>query len=100
MSRFIPRTPRGETNVKNPTLTSKGTTLGWGTLEILAGNQGLRPLDTLGGPPVPARNDALKDRLSRYREIKITVTGRKSGHTISIPVWFVVDGGDSGEGER
>src|SRR5215472_13161063 len=38
-----------------------------------------------------ARNDALKDRLSRYREITISVTGRKSGHTISIPVWFVLD---------
>ena len=38
---------------------------------------------------MPARNDALKDRLSRYREINITVTGRKSGRTISIPVWFV-----------
>ena len=36
-------------------------------------------------------NDALKDRLSRYREIKITVTGRKSGHPISIPVWFVFE---------
>jgi deazaflavin-dependent oxidoreductase (nitroreductase family) len=41
---------------------------------------------------MPARNDDLKDRLSRYREIKITVTGRKSGHTISIPIWFVLDG--------
>ena len=39
----------------------------------------------------PARNDALKDRLSRSREIHITVTGRKSGRTISIPVWFVLD---------
>jgi deazaflavin-dependent oxidoreductase (nitroreductase family) len=37
------------------------------------------------------RNDALKDRLSRYREINITVTGRKSGRTISIPVWFVLE---------
>ena len=27
----------------------------------------------------PAQNDSLKDRLSRYREITITVTGRKSG---------------------
>ena len=36
-------------------------------------------------------NDALKDRLSRYREIKITVTGRKSGRAISVPVWFVSD---------
>ena len=33
--------------------------------------------------------DSLKDHLSRYREIKITVTGRKSGRSISIPVWFV-----------
>jgi deazaflavin-dependent oxidoreductase (nitroreductase family) len=39
---------------------------------------------------MPTRNDALKDRLSRYREINITVTGRKSGRTISIPVWFVL----------
>ena len=39
----------------------------------------------------PTRNDALKDRLSRYREITISVTGRKSGRTISIPVWFVLD---------
>ena len=37
------------------------------------------------------RNDALKDRLSRYREINITVTGRKSGRAISIPVWFVLE---------
>jgi|ERR1700685_867147 len=37
----------------------------------------------------PTPNDALKDRLSRYSEIKITVTGRKSGRPISIPVWFV-----------
>jgi deazaflavin-dependent oxidoreductase (nitroreductase family) len=37
----------------------------------------------------PAPNDALKNRLSRSREVTITVTGRKSGRTISIPVWFV-----------
>ena len=37
-------------------------------------------------------NDALKNRLSRSREITITVTGRKSGRTISIPVWFVLEG--------
>ena len=36
-----------------------------------------------------ARKDALTDSLSRSREITITVTGRKSGRTISIPVWFV-----------
>jgi deazaflavin-dependent oxidoreductase (nitroreductase family) len=40
---------------------------------------------------MPARENALKDRLSRYREINITVTGRKSGRTISIPVWFVLE---------
>ena len=38
---------------------------------------------------MPTRNDSLKDRLSRYRELNITVTGRKSGRAISIPVWFV-----------
>jgi deazaflavin-dependent oxidoreductase (nitroreductase family) len=39
----------------------------------------------------PAPNDALKNRLSRTREITVTVTGRKSGRAISIPVWFVLD---------
>src|SRR5215467_1598679 len=39
----------------------------------------------------PASSDTLRDRLSRYREIKITVTGRKSGRAISTPVWFVLD---------
>ena len=38
------------------------------------------------------RNDALKDRLSRFREIEISVIGRNSGRTISIPVWFVLEG--------
>ena len=38
-----------------------------------------------------ARNEALKDRLSRHREINISVTGRKSGRSISIPVWFVLE---------
>ena len=41
---------------------------------------------------MPAPNDALKKHLSRVREITITVTGRKSGRAISIPVWFVLDG--------
>ena len=36
-----------------------------------------------------SKDDPLKDRLSRSREINITVTGRKSGRAISIPVWFV-----------
>ena len=39
---------------------------------------------------MPAQNDALRDRLSRYREINISVTGRKSGRAISVPVWFVL----------
>ena len=38
---------------------------------------------------MPAHNDSLKDHLSRFREITITVTGRKSGNAISNPVWFV-----------
>jgi deazaflavin-dependent oxidoreductase (nitroreductase family) len=38
-----------------------------------------------------AKND-LKDRLARYRQIKLSVIGRKSGRTISIPVWFVLEG--------
>jgi deazaflavin-dependent oxidoreductase (nitroreductase family) len=39
-----------------------------------------------------ARNDSLQERLSRFREIKITVTGRKSGKPITNPVWFVLEG--------
>lgn len=38
-----------------------------------------------------ARNDALKARLARDREITLTVTGRKSERPISIPVWFVLE---------
>ena len=34
----------------------------------------------------------LQDRLSRYREITLGVTGRRSGRTISQPVWFVLEG--------
>ncbi|HVR26188.1 MAG TPA: nitroreductase/quinone reductase family protein [Candidatus Polarisedimenticolia bacterium] len=41
--------------------------------------------------PNPTKND-FKDRLSRYRQIKISVIGRKSGTTISVPVWFVLEG--------
>jgi deazaflavin-dependent oxidoreductase (nitroreductase family) len=40
---------------------------------------------------MPVGNDPLKERLSRYHQIKITVTGRKSGRPISIPVWFVLE---------
>jgi deazaflavin-dependent oxidoreductase (nitroreductase family) len=46
---------------------------------------------SIEGVHMPTPNDALKDRLSRYREINLSVTGRKSGRTISQPVWFVLD---------
>lgn len=41
------------------------------------------------GVHMSARKDPLTDALSRSREVTITVTGRKSGRTISLPVWFV-----------
>jgi hypothetical protein len=41
---------------------------------------------------MPKQNDTLKSRLARSREIHISVIGRKSWRTISIPVWFVFDG--------
>src|SRR5215831_12535212 len=41
---------------------------------------------------MPRTKDDLKARLSRYRQITIGVIGRKSGRTISIPVWFVLEG--------
>ena len=40
---------------------------------------------------MPVRNQALKDHLSRSQEITISVVGRKSGRSISNPVWFVWD---------
>ncbi len=44
-------------------------------------------------PKSPHRSQhPLQDRLSQLQEITITVTGRKSGRTISNPVWFVLDG--------
>ena len=39
----------------------------------------------------PKPTETLKERLSRSREIHLSVIGRKSGRTISIPVWFVLD---------
>jgi deazaflavin-dependent oxidoreductase (nitroreductase family) len=41
---------------------------------------------------MPISKDSLRERLAGHNEIKISVTGRKSGKTISIPVWFVLDG--------
>jgi deazaflavin-dependent oxidoreductase (nitroreductase family) len=40
---------------------------------------------------MPTGNDTLKNRLSKSREINITVTGRKSGRPISVPIWFVFE---------
>jgi hypothetical protein len=40
---------------------------------------------------VTASKGSLKERLSRYRQIKLSVIGRKTGQTISIPVWFVLE---------
>ena len=41
---------------------------------------------------MPNKKDSLKERLRRYRQIKLSVTGRKTGRTVSIPVWFVLEG--------
>ena len=41
---------------------------------------------------MPTSKDTLKERLTRYRQIKISVIGRKSGRKISMPVWFVMEG--------
>jgi hypothetical protein len=41
---------------------------------------------------VATSKDTLKERLGRYRQITISVIGRKSGRMISIPVWFVLEG--------
>ena len=40
---------------------------------------------------MPTPKNSLKDRLSKSSEITITVTGRKSGRPISIPIWFALD---------
>jgi deazaflavin-dependent oxidoreductase (nitroreductase family) len=45
------------------------------------------------GVNMAAQIDALKNRLTKHREIDISVIGRKSGRTISIPVWFVFEDG-------
>lgn len=40
---------------------------------------------------MPARKEGFKGLLSRYREINITVIGRKSGRAVTNPVWFVLE---------
>jgi len=42
---------------------------------------------------MPSTNQSLQERLSRYNEIQLTVTGRKSGRAITNPVWFVFEDG-------
>jgi deazaflavin-dependent oxidoreductase (nitroreductase family) len=41
---------------------------------------------------VATAKDLLKERLGTYRQIRISVVGRKSGRKISNPVWFVFEG--------
>jgi len=40
---------------------------------------------------MPGKNQSIKERLSRHRELNLSVTGRKSGRTITNPVWFVLE---------
>jgi len=40
---------------------------------------------------MPAQIETFKERLSQNDEITISVTGRKSGRTISNPVWFAFE---------
>jgi len=40
-----------------------------------------------------AKRSDLQERLERYRQINITVVGRKTGQMISNPVWFVFEEG-------
>jgi len=39
-----------------------------------------------------SKNESLQDLLSHCREINLTVVGRKSGRTITNPIWFVFEG--------
>ena len=40
---------------------------------------------------MPAQSHAINETLLKSSEIHISVTGRKSGRTISVPIWFVFD---------
>jgi deazaflavin-dependent oxidoreductase (nitroreductase family) len=40
---------------------------------------------------MPAQNHTINETLLKSSEIHISVTGRKSGRTISVPIWFVFD---------
>jgi deazaflavin-dependent oxidoreductase (nitroreductase family) len=41
---------------------------------------------------VATSKNILKERLERYKQVTISVIGRKTGRRISIPVWFVLEG--------
>jgi deazaflavin-dependent oxidoreductase (nitroreductase family) len=41
---------------------------------------------------MPSKNAPLRKQLSQSSELNITVTGRRSGRKISIPIWFVLEG--------
>ncbi len=53
---------------------------------------GLAPTLFFGCQVPTLEKTDLKDRLTNYRQIKISVMGRKSRRTISTPVWFVLEG--------
>jgi deazaflavin-dependent oxidoreductase (nitroreductase family) len=40
---------------------------------------------------MPGQNHTINETLLKSSEIHISVTGRKSGRTISVPIWFVFD---------
>src|SRR5437868_10008752 len=61
-------------------------------LRFGAPRQGTRSTAAKPEVHVPSSKETLKARLARYRQIKVSVIGRKSGQTISIPVWFVLEG--------
>ena len=50
------------------------------------------PTSTSQSSTSQSHKDTLKERLARYRQITISVIGRKSGQRISNPVWFVLEG--------
>lgn len=39
------------------------------------------------------KKNNLRERLESYRQIRLTVIGRKTGRNISVPVWFVFESG-------
>jgi hypothetical protein len=41
---------------------------------------------------MPTPKGGLKERLIRCPQIRISVIGRRSGRTITIPVWFALEG--------